>query len=102
MQPVLHCSHILDYVPATIDHVHLRASAALPVLFPPVRIEFLAEAHGWYVDGGTRLNTPIKPALDLGADRIVVVGTDAIIPSSDEPGRHEDVRSMPVSLLSVQ
>ncbi|SDZ48547.1 NTE family protein [Saccharopolyspora shandongensis] len=89
VQPVLHRSHILDYVPTTIDHVHLRASAALPVLFPPVRIEFPAEAHGWYVDGGTRLNTPIKPALDLGADRIVVVGTDAIIPSSDEPGRHE-------------
>lgn len=89
VQPTLHLSHVLDYVPATIDHVHLQASAALPVLFPPVRIESPAEAHGWYVDGGTRLNTPIKPALDLGADRIVVIGTDAVTPPSDEPGRHE-------------
>ncbi|MEU5853175.1 patatin-like phospholipase family protein [Saccharopolyspora shandongensis] len=85
----LHRSHVLDYMPAWIQHAHLRASAALPVLFPPVRIETPPEAHGWYVDGGTRLNTPIKPALDLGADRIVVIGTDAVTAASDEPGRHE-------------
>lgn len=88
-QRSLHRSHALDYTPATIDHVHLRASAALPVLFPPVRIEAPTEARGWYVDGGTRLNAPIKPALDLGADRIVVIGTDAITAPSDEPARHE-------------
>jgi NTE family protein len=85
----LHRSHVIDYIPAWIDHVHLRASAALPVLFPPVRVDTPHEARGWYVDGGTRLNTPIKPALDLGADRIVVVGTDAVITPSHEPGRHE-------------
>ncbi|MEV0056345.1 patatin-like phospholipase family protein [Saccharopolyspora shandongensis] len=89
VQQALHRSHVIDYVPATIDHTHLQASAALPVLFPPIRIESPTEAHGWYVDGGTRLNTPIKPALDLGADRIVVIGTEAITASTDEPGRHE-------------
>lgn len=85
----LHKAHVIDYIPSPIEHVHLRASAAIPVLFPAVRIDEPDEARGWYVDGGTRLTAPIKPALDLGADRVVVIGTDAITRSSDKPGRHE-------------
>jgi NTE family protein len=34
--------------------------------------------RGWYFDGGTRLNTPIKPALKLGADRVIVIGLNSI------------------------
>lgn len=44
------------------------ASAAIPVLFPAVFIN----GH-WYSDGGLRQNTPISPALRLGADRVLVV-----------------------------
>src|SRR5262249_43851102 len=62
---------------------HVRASAAIPVLFPAVRVEDPEQARGWYVDGATRLNTPIKPALDLGVDRVVVVST-AAIPTAEE------------------
>ncbi len=51
---------------------HVLASAALPILFPPVPI------HGvHYSDGSFRLNTPLAPALNLGADRILIVGTRA-------------------------
>jgi NTE family protein len=85
----LHRSHLIDYLPARIESAHLRASAAIPVLFPPVRVETPPEARGWYVDGGTRLNTPIKPALDLGAHRLVVIATDAVVETSHQPGRHE-------------
>lgn len=47
---------------------HILASAAIPVLFPPVPV------HGeLYVDGGLRLNTPMSPAIHLGARRILVV-----------------------------
>ena len=46
-------------------------------------------ARGWYFDGGTRLNTPIKPALDLGAEKLIVVATDSIAEPSKRPGRHE-------------
>jgi NTE family protein len=47
---------------------HALASAAIPLLFPAVRI-----ANTFYADGGLRLNTPLAPAIRLGADRILVV-----------------------------
>ncbi len=48
--------------------VHALASAAIPMLFPAVRI-----GSTYYADGGLRLNTPLAPALRLGADRVLVV-----------------------------
>lgn len=48
---------------------HARASAAIPLLFPPVSIDGIP-----YVDGGLRQNTPLSPALRLGSNRILVVG----------------------------
>jgi NTE family protein len=47
---------------------HALASAAIPVLFPAVRV-----ASAYYADGGLRLNTPLAPALRMGADRVLVV-----------------------------
>jgi NTE family protein len=87
--PKLHRSHVIDYVPARLGDEHVRASAAIPILFPPIRIESPSEARGWYFDGGTRLNTPIKPALDLGADKLIVIGMDAVTEVPHDPGRHE-------------
>jgi NTE family protein len=82
-------SHLLDYVPVQIGEDHVRASAAIPVLFPAVRVEEPPEARGWYVDGSTRLNTPIKPALDLQVDRVVVVSTAAIPSAQERPPRSD-------------
>lgn len=47
---------------------HALASAAIPVLFPPIPID-----GTWYVDGGLRQNTPLSPAIRLGADRVLVL-----------------------------
>jgi NTE family protein len=49
---------------------HALASAAIPLLFPPVRID--GELH---LDGGLRQNTPIAPALRLGATHIFAIGS---------------------------
>jgi NTE family protein len=55
-------------IPVPIDSRHVRASAAIPFLFPAVRID-----DRWYIDGGLRLNTPLSPALRLGASKLLVV-----------------------------
>jgi NTE family protein len=64
----------IQYVPAMLDGEHVRASAAIPMLFPPVEIAHPSALAGHYVDGGTRLNAPVAPALALGAERVIVIG----------------------------
>jgi NTE family protein len=84
----LPASHAVRYAATQLGNDHIRASAAIPILFPPVRLDGESPGCGWYVDGGTRLNTPIKPALDLGAERLVIIATDAT--SGEWPDRAED------------
>ena len=55
--------------PARLEPGHALASAAIPFLFPALKI-----GDGYYCDGGLRLNTPLAPALRLGADRLLIVG----------------------------
>ncbi len=49
---------------------HTMASAALPLLFPPVKI-----GDAWYGDGGIRLVSPLAPAVHLNANRLLVIST---------------------------
>lgn len=86
---VPHRSHVVDYVRVPLGVEHVNASAAIPILFPAVRIDHPYEARGWYVDGGTRFNTPIKPTLDLGAERLVVVATGSLSNTPEGAGRYE-------------
>jgi len=52
---------------------HLMASAAIPFLFPAHKLN-----REFFGDGSMRQIAPVSPALHLGADRIVVVGTARI------------------------
>jgi NTE family protein len=64
----------IEYVHTRLNGQHVRASAAIPLLFPPVEVSAPLGAAGHYVDGATRLNAPIAPALALGAQKVIVVG----------------------------
>ena len=68
----------IDYAATGLREDHVLASSAIPVAFPAVHVAQPERARGWYYDGGTRLNTPIRPALDFGADRVVVIALGAV------------------------
>jgi NTE family protein len=55
------------------------------VVFSPVWVETPRPVCGWYLDGGIRLNVPIKPAIALGAERVVVIATDPYIIAPQPP-----------------
>ena len=54
----------------TLDH--LIASAAIPMLFPPMRL-----GNEYFGDGAMRQLNPLSPAIHLGADRLLVIGVRA-------------------------
>lgn len=75
--PERDASRDIDYVdtPSGLQPEHVLASSAIPAAFPAQRVEQPAEWAGWYYDGGVRLNTPLKPAITLGLEHLVIVGT---------------------------
>ena len=54
----------------TLKLEYLLASASLPFIFPAVKVH-----REYFGDGSMRQIAPISPALHLGADRVLVVGT---------------------------
>lgn len=77
-------SRNLHYAATSMRSEHVVASSAIPAMFTPAQITEPPALEGWYFDGGVRLNTPLKPALELGAERVVVVATT---PDPDLPSR---------------
>jgi len=67
----------IDYAPTRLAAEHVQASASIEALFPAAEVTEPAEAGGWYGDGGTSLNTPLKPALKFGAGRLIVIGLNS-------------------------
>jgi NTE family protein len=57
--------------PITVDHV--RASAAIPVVFQPVKLK-TARGTAFFGDGCLRLQQPLSPVIRLGAERIFAIG----------------------------
>lgn len=58
---------------------HLMASAAMPFIFPPIRI-----GQEYCGDGVIRQSAPLSPPIHLGADRLLVLGV-----------RNEDPNELP-------
>lgn len=67
-------------IKAKLQVEHLMASSAIPFLFPPYHLN-----REYFGDGSMRQVAPVSPALHLGADRVVVVGTAKI--RNDSPER---------------
>jgi|SRR5579871_268718 len=55
----------------TVDHV--CASAAIPLVFPPVRLQ-TSRGAAFYGDGCVRLQQPLSPIIRLGARKVFAVG----------------------------
>jgi NTE family protein len=60
---------------------HVLASTAIPLIFAPVQI-----GEHWYTDGAIRQNTPISPALRLGAERLLVLSSAGPHEAPEAPG----------------
>ena len=54
----------------TLNADYLLASASLPFIFPAVKVH-----REYFGDGSMRQIAPVSPALHLGADRVLIVGT---------------------------
>lgn len=85
-----------QFVPVEIGAHHALASAAIPLLFPPVR---------WrgrlYCDGSLRQSVPFSAALHLGADRVIAVSTQPLAPRVAPPlaAEREQALANPLYLL---
>jgi NTE family protein len=68
---------------ARIGLDHVMASSAIPILFPPVLVE------GRYLaDGSIRNTTPLSPAINLGAERVIAIGVSGPPPEGPLPAPH--------------
>ncbi len=58
----------------TVDHV--CASAAIPIVFPPVKLS-TGRGTAYFGDGCVRLQQPLSPVIRLGATKIMAIGVRA-------------------------
>jgi NTE family protein len=79
-----------------LQPVHALASAAIPLLFPAVRV-----GSQFYCDGGLRQNVPLSPARRLGADGLIVVSPRYLpeLPGDVEMRANEEAFPSPLFLL---
>ncbi|MDP6146864.1 MAG: patatin-like phospholipase family protein [Gammaproteobacteria bacterium] len=61
---------------------HLMASVALPLIFPAIMID-----GQYYGDGAMRQETPLSPAIRLGATNLLIISTESSIDDSVDLSR---------------
>ncbi|EEY71629.1 hypothetical protein VHA_003490 [Grimontia hollisae CIP 101886] len=55
-------------IPSQITTEHLLASSAIPIVFPASQI-----GHSYYGDGSVHQIAPLRPALKMGAERVLII-----------------------------
>ena len=76
-------------IKAKIAIEHLMASSAIPFLFPAHKLN-----REFFGDGSMRQIAPVSPALHLGADRVIVIGTARLRNESPERTRGDNYPSL--------
>lgn len=77
-----------------LTYNHLLASSAIPTIFPAQKI-----GHHYFADGAMRQQSPISPALHLGADKIMVIGVSGN--RAPKPWHQEVPSSHPPSIAQI-
>jgi NTE family protein len=80
----------------SLDIRHILASAAIPLLFRPVKIEPF-----YYGDGSIRLLTPLSPAIHLGSDKILAIGIRKIKSSAYTQKLNFDVEDGEITVADI-
>lgn len=65
---------------------HLLASSAIPMIFPAQSIK-----GEWFGDGSMREQAPLSPAIQLGANKIFVIGTGKVLKNESQSLISNDV-----------
>ena len=60
-------------LPTRITVDHICASAAIPLVFQPVRLK-LPRGEAYFGDGCIRLQQPLSPVIRLGAEKVFAIG----------------------------
>jgi NTE family protein len=72
----------------TVDHI--CASAAIPLVFQPVRLK-LRRGSAFFGDGCVRLQQPLSPVIRLGAERVFAIGVRCeTLEHQEEAGSDKD------------
>lgn len=79
-----------------LNLLHVLASAAIPLIFPPVK--FLGSYYG---DGSVRMKSPLSPAVHLGSDKIFAIGVRHYRDVKETEQLNNDVRINSISLADI-
>lgn len=73
----------------TVDHA--IASGAIPTIFRAVELEDEKGDKKWHNDGGVTMNTPISPAIQAGAEKVMVIylGNPSKEPADEIPSAYQ-------------
>lgn len=94
IEPWVRSSRLGKRAELRLDHV--LASAAIPILFAPVRLE-----GAFYGDGSIRLRTPLSSVIHLGAQKVLAIGIRCYRPEEATAELHRTEQMSKVTVADI-